>query len=600
MTEQQLDPQPPEGQQQSEGRSRRQFLKVLGLSGAGVIAGGAGITAIALGRGGTATPSATPTPAETLASSTARGIPQNNTKFGIMFPELRADPFAHPDDTVRQALIEIGKQGGILDVMDDLTVEPARLLHDDTVSGVPTATDPVGRNPFNPTQTHGTTFFGQFITHDVTFDATTVLGAPANPLLTTNERTPALDLDAVFGGGPSGSRDLYDSRTGKINIGDGGAYEMIAYTDNGDGTYTTLSPDGRNVQTLTLEALSVAYMKAYNQVLDDLDDIDLSPFSTARDADLSNVNERHLVAKEIIQWHYHWLIVNEYLPQVAGQTVVDDVVNNGNKYYNPPSGNAFMPVEFNSASFKFGHSQTDSSYRANFSSGTGASSDPNKAPFYGLTFDASLGSSRFDLNSFDRSDLLGGYPAARRYLGWQSFFDFGDGQVIHNRTIKPKLPTVLFTLPIPAIPGGLETDFDNLAQRDLLRVLTWALPSGQAVAEKMGVDALAAADLEEIGSVYSSFATKTPMWYYEMTEAQIAAEGKTLGPVGSRIVTETLIGILRDDARSYLNQDPGFTPFLGADLTYGANRVSTIGGSKDYTHANLLYYAGVVEPGVYR
>ncbi|MDL5351937.1 peroxidase family protein [Microbacterium sp. zg-YB36] len=592
------DAAPEQNAQSGAGSSRRNFLKVLGVTGAGLVAGGAGIAAAISGQGG-GTPVPAPTPSQTLAASASKGIPQNAGKFGIMFPSLRTEPFAHPDDIVRQALMEVGKRGGIMDAMDDLTVAPERLLFDPAVNGTPTATDTFGRNPFNPTQTVGTTFFGQFITHDITFDATSVLGAPANPLLTPNERTPSLDLDAVFGGGPGTSRRLYES-DGKVKIGTGGVYETVPFTSKSDGSYETLAPDGRNTQTLTLEGLMAAYMMAYNRVLDDLSEIDLKPYSTARDADLTNLNERHLVAKEVILWHYHWLIINEYLPQVVGQAVVDDVLANGNRYYKPPAGNAFMPIEFNSASFKFGHSQADAAYRANFSSGTGASADPAKAPFYGLGFNAAIPTTRFDNNTFDRDDMLGGYPAPRRYLGWQSFFDFGDGQVVHNRRITPKITSVLFTLPGPAIPGGLETEFSMLTQRDLLRVLTWALPPGQAVAREMGVDALTKADLEEIGSVYEPFATKTPMWYYEMAEAKVAAGGLTLGPVGARIVTETLIGIMRDDGRCYLNQQPGFTPFLGADLEYGPNRVATMGGSHEYTHANFLYYAGVVEPGLYR
>ena len=39
-----------------------------------------------------------------------------------------------------------------------------------------------------------------------------------------------------------------------------------------------------------------------------------------------------------------------------------------------------------------------------------------------------------------------------------------------------------------------------------------------------------------------------------------------LGPVGGRIVAETLIGLLRADPASYLNVDPRFKPFLARRL----------------------------------
>ena len=50
--------------------------------------------------------------------------------------------------------------------------------------------------------TAGTTFMGQFLDHDMTFDLTSVLGVPTDPEESVNSRTPSLDLDSVYGGGP--------------------------------------------------------------------------------------------------------------------------------------------------------------------------------------------------------------------------------------------------------------------------------------------------------------------------------------------------------------------------------------------------------------
>jgi hypothetical protein len=78
-----------------------------------------------------------------------------------------------------------------------------------------------------------------------------------------------------------------------------------------------------------------------------------------------------------------------------------------------------------------------------------------------------------------------------------------------------------------------------LPQRNLLRQLTWGLPSGQAVAGLMGVDALAPADLFDIDGVYAPFASTTPLWYYILAEAKVTNGGESLGPAGGRIVAET-------------------------------------------------------------
>ena len=96
------------------------------------------------------------------------------------------------------------------------------------------------------------------------------------------------------------------------------------------------------------------------------------------------------------------------------------------------------------------------SYRANFTSGTGDSPSPTADPFFGLVFDPSWPGTG-PITS-DRDDLLGGYPGGRRYIGWQTFFDFGDGQAKHNKRIDTTVSSVLFNLPLAAIaPGGQTT-----------------------------------------------------------------------------------------------------------------------------------------------
>jgi hypothetical protein len=319
----------------------------------------------------------------------------------------------------------------------------------------------------------------------------------------------------------------------------------------------------------------------------------------ARAADLSNRYDQFLVARLITLWHYQWLLVNEHLPQIAGQAMVDDVLSNGNRFYKPSPGDAFMPIEFGAAAYRFGHSMVRPSYRANFTSGTGDSTSPAADPFFALVFDATEPNFSGPITD-DRGDLLGGYPAPRRYVGWQTFFDFGDGQVKNNKKVDTTISSVLFTLPLPAIAPHTQIAPTVLPQRNLLRQLTWGLPSGQAIAAAMGVDRLTRADLPDIADVYAPFGTQTPLWYYILAESKLAADGLHLGPVGGRIVAETLIGLLRADPTSYLIAHPRFTPFLGADLVIGPSTSPEIAGNRAYTRTHFLYYAAVVTPGIYR
>jgi hypothetical protein len=518
-----------------------------------------------------------------------------------MFPDL--PPFAEANDAVRAALLEVGRQGGILDAQDDLSAGPTRLITDPTVNGSPTPSNPYGTNPDNPTMAAGSTFFGQFIDHDITFDQTSQLGVPQNPLVSPNTRTPALDLDSVFGGGPGLRPDLYvqnaDGSVGpKLQVGTGGVHEDVPRVDNGDGTFSALLGDPRNDENLMVAGLHCAHILFYNRVLDELPGLDVSPFPSAQD-DVTNGYVAFLIAREVTLWHYQWLLVNEHLPQIAGQQVVDDVLENGNRFYRPPMGDAFMPIEFGAACYRFGHSMVRPSYRANFTSGTGDSASPTADPFFGLVFDATEPNFSGPVSS-DRGDLLGGYPAPRRYVGWQTFFDLGDGQVKNNKKVDTTISSVLFTLPLPAIAPHTQTSPTVLPQRNLLRQLTWGLPSGQEIARAIGADQLGPSDLPDIAEVYAPFASSTPLWYYILAEAKATTNGLNLGAVGGRIVAETLIGLLRADPRSYLSVYPTFSPFLGSDLTLGPNLNPNITGNRAYTHAHFLYYAGVVTPGTYR
>ncbi|HEY3772789.1 MAG TPA: peroxidase family protein [Solirubrobacteraceae bacterium] len=576
-------------------QSRREFLK--GVAGAGVVAGslGAGVAV--------SPPSAAASPLQSAARQRGRGGgPASSDDFGRMFPHLR--PFAEANDRVRAALLDVGRQGGVLDAQDDLAAGPTRLIVDPTVNGNPTATDPYGSNPDNPTMTAGSTFVGQFTDHDITFDQTSRLGVPQDPLISPNTRTPALDLDSVFGGGSGIRPDLYvdnaDGSVGpKLKIGSGGVHEDVPRLPNGDGTYTALLGDPRNDENVIVAGLHCAHVLIYNRVVDELSEFDLSAFPANPPGARPDGYAAFLLARQVTLWHYQWLLVNEHLPQIAGQAVVDDVLQSGGRFYTPPPGDAFMPIEFGAACYRFGHSMVRPSYRANFTCGTGDSTSPTADPFFALVFDP-------DEPDFsapprdDRDDLLGGFPAPRRYVGWQTFFDFGDGQVKNNKRIDTTISSVLFTLPVPAIAPRTQTAPTVLPQRNLLRQLTWGLPSGQALAREIGVPPLSTADLAEIAAVHRPFAVRTPLWYYILAEAKAAADGLNLGPVGGRVVAETLIGLLRADPTSYLTVCPGFTPFLGSDLRLGPGLDPNITGNRTYTRAHFLYYAGVVTPGTYR
>ena len=256
-----------------------------------------------------------------------------------------------------------------------------------------------------------------------------------------------------------------------------------------------------------------------------------------------------------------------------------------------------MPIEFGAAAYRFGHSMVRPSYRANFTSGTGDSASPTADPFFALVFDTTNPTSA-DPVTTTATICSADTPAPRRYIGWQTFFDLGDGQVKNNKKIDTTISSVLFTLPLPAIAPHTQTAPMVLPQRNLLRQLTWGLPSGQA-SPRDGRRSARRRRPRRHRRVYAPFATSTPLWYYILAEAKALADGLHLGPVGGRIVTETLIGLLRADPTSYLNVYPRFRP-SSAPISLGPTPTPRSLATAPTRAPTSSTTPGVLQPGVYR
>jgi hypothetical protein len=482
---------------------------------------------------------------------TPRSTFYDQGRFGRLFPTL--PPFAADTLLVRDALAELGAPGGPMDAGDDLSdpitliTDPAKSLH----------------NPNNPTMTAGFTFLGQFLDHDMTFDPTSSLARRQDPESIRNFRIPALDLDSVYGGGPGVSAHLYDGSV------DGGRTTFLTEQIPGsqavsiggvprhdvprNSQLTALTGDPRNDENLIVSQLHLAFLRFHNAVVADVK-AELGAGYTAE--------EIFAEAQRTVRWHYQWLVLHEFLPRTVGQATVDAVLTEGPEFYHWRHA-PFIPVEFSVAAYRFGHSQVRPSYRANF--GTSAT-DPAQQ-FFALIFDPAAA------DPADPADLRGGRRAPRRFIDWQTFFDFGDGRARPNKKIDTTLSTVLFTL-----LGQPQATPTSLATRNLLRSLTMNVPSGQRVARAMQLPELAAADLADLEPLHLH--RRTPLWFYVLREAAVTADGEHLGPVGGRIVAEVIAGLILGDSSSYLNQDPDWTPSYGS--------------GSDFTTVDLLTAAGVV------
>jgi hypothetical protein len=519
-------------QDRASGPSRRNFLASLGA--------GAVVATVA--------PTATLV-AGTATAPTAAAAPPAVDRFTRLF---NLPPFAEATPQVQAALVELGAPGGLLDAKDALTVPdaPRQLIVDPALSL---------NNPNNPTHTAGTTFMGQFMDHDVTFDLVSTLGVPFPVDASVNGRRPYFDLDSVYGAGPAGSPQLYAPASGgsKFRVESGGLFEDLPR----DAGNTAIIADRRNDENIIIAGLHAAFLLFHNHAVDHVKAI-------APSGSPATVFEQ---ARNLTRWHYQWMILHEFLPLFVGP-IVDDVLAHGRHFYTPAMGGAQIPVEFQGAAYRFGHSMVRPSYRANLAGDLGK-------PFFALIFDAAQGGP-------DPADLTGGHRAPRRFVGWQTFFDFGVDPFTGVREVKPnkkidtRLSTPLFNLPLPTLPfpGGPTA----LPQRNLLRHLTWQLPSGQSIAQLIGAPVLGKNDFKELKPLGVGFDQSTPLWYYVLKEAEVMESGLHLGPVGGRIVAEVIIGLLQTDPTSYLNQ-PGWTPTLPAPFS----------GAGNFKMVDFLAFAGV-------
>ena len=457
-----------------------------------------------------------------------REEPPDGTVSGYFGRMFHLPKFAPPNNAVRDALMELGREGGILDANDDLAAGPVALITDPNLQLI---------NRNNPTHTAGVTFFGQFLDHDMTFDLTSRLGFPTQPRRSPNARTAFFDLDSVYGDGPEGNPELFDAADPiKFRVESGGQFEDLPRDPTSN---AAIISDPRNDENMMIAGLHAAFLLFHNHAVD---------LVRSQDPSIPD-SDAYAEARRLTLWHYQWMILHEFLPHIVPQSVIDDVLTNGRHFYDPRHNEAFIPVEFQII-YRFGHSMVRPSYRANLHGDNGQ-------PFFGMIFDPQ------EQGSPDPVDLRGFARAPRRFIGWQTFFDFGgvySADARPNKRIDTKVSTPLFQLPLEVIPSGSPPV--SLMQRNLLRCLTWSLPSGQRIAHEMGIPELSNAELAELEPIRHSFVESTPLFYYVLKEAELREDGLRLGPVGARIVAEVFIGLLQLDPDSYLSVQPDWLPTL--------------------------------------
>jgi heme peroxidase len=409
--------------------------------------------------------------------------PVGPTMYGRLFPDL--DAFS----AEQELLFALGRAGGLCDCSDE-TDDPASLA----------------------SEAAGWPFFGQFVAHDITADRS----APqvhADLSQLRNARSPRLNLECLYGDGPVGHPFLFRRDDPAKLLTAPGGRDVLR---NSEGT--AIIGDPRNDSHVVMSQMHLAFVHAHNAFVD-----------RARASGQPEARVFDAAVRELL-WHYQTVVLREFLPSLIGAELTSLIVKGDRRYYQPRD-QAFVPLEFADAAYRYGHSQIRHTYQLN---------DAGRAvPIF--------------------PDLLGFQPvAAEHQIEWPRLFDAGGRPpAARAKKIDGRLVGALIALPV-ALTGAIDVeDFHSLAVRDLTRGQGVGLPSGEAVARRMDEQPLTA---DEIGTSRAGWSSETPLWYYILREADVRQAGNRLGPVGSRIVGEVLIGLLDLDPGSVRHAPESWTP----------------------------------------
>lgn len=424
--------------------------------------------------------------------------------------------------------------------VDDLR----RLAGAMTPDTVTTVTPRGGDAQENRAMPAGYTYFAQFVDHDITSmnDAadtlTTDLSTPLDTKALVNERTSALDLDSLYGGGPSADPHLYETDGAHLKSG----RALAGSSDTGatdlprDDRGVAIVADERNDENRMVGGIHAMFIRLHNDTVDRL---------TAQHPTWSSTTVFDTARQRVVA-AYQRVVARDLLPRLVGAGTWRAALDQ-QRASSTATGCVTLPLEFAVAAYRLGHSMVRDDYRLN------RSMEP--LPVFSGTFQPGSDLAGFspapDDFAIEWSFLLPGLGGERRDLQWAYKMD---------AALTPSLSR----LPLPPTSLG-EAD---LALRNLARGVQVGLPSGQDVARALGIRPLtgdrlflgaatgSADDVTSIAEAVPALAEATPLWAYVLAEAtstslQVrngevvgATPAMRLGPVGARLVADTFASLL--------------------------------------------------------
>lgn len=446
------------------------------------------------------------------------------------------------------------------------------------VSGLAEAmTAEAGPDSSGPAVPAGFTYLGQFIDHDLTMDRTAkALGENVTVAELLQGRSPALDLDCLYGRGPQDAEDnkFYTDgvrfKVGRTapspDLGNAGAtlpaldgYDLprVGQGSTKLARRAALIADHRNDENLIVAQTHLAMLRFHNRVVEHI-------AASTPSTDLFSK------ARELVVKHYQWVIKTDFLPRIVDPIIVKNVFTNGRRFFEKdatPEHMPTMPIEFSVAAYRLGHSMIRGAYNWNRIFRFGGVTPATLPLLFQFTGTSGILSPDGELN--DRESGSFEQLPSNWSVDFRRLYDFteagrddlsapdgvGVAKLIDTLLVDP-----LKTLPHGSIGGSAATPPEelNLAFRNLQRANMVSLATGQQMAALMGVEALTPAQITaKLPTSLKSVGTSTPLWYYVLREAEL--NGGKLAGVGGRIVAETFHRAMEGSAHSIV-RDPSFRP----------------------------------------
>lgn len=387
-------------------------------------------------------------------------------------------------------------------------------------------------------QPSGLVYFGQFVSHDLAFEPTSGFEFRRPP-----QRTFALDLDSVYGAGPTADPHLYDRlHPGCLALVRSGSTEELLQYDFARISCRGLAciEDPRNDENVLVSQVHVALARAHNALMRAFAAPKLGGAKLKR-------QELYVRARRLLRWLYQWAVIRDWLPRLLRVDDSDrldfDPLHYSLRIFS--SGRPRLTPEYVFGACRFGHAMVRPSYQLN----------NTLTPLPILPLGVQPDHAHLTLFRRLPDDW---------FLDWRLFFRLRPRQLDRVEQLRGPLSEVIFganrnpvqfarklrtslSRRLALLPsfGRQDPEDAMLAFRTLTAGGLHGLPSGSELARSLKIDTEMTAD--------------RPLWWSVLEEASRSSQGERLGPLGSCLVGDTVVGALVSDPESYVHE-PDFAP----------------------------------------